>query len=65
MDMFDGFMIGREAYSNPYFLAEIERRVFGNHDITGRDKIARAMSDYAQKQFEVYGTPVKSITRQV
>ncbi len=62
---FDGFMIGREAYSNPYVLAEIERKIFGNHDITGHDKIARAMADYAQKQFEAHGTPVKSITRHI
>lgn len=61
----DGFMIGREAYSNPYFLAEIERKIFGNHDITGRDKIARAMADYAKAQFAEHGTPAKSITRHI
>ena len=59
----DGVMIGREAYSNPYWLAEIERRVFGNHDIKGRDKIARAMIPYIEKQMKDYDTPVKSITR--
>ena len=26
----DGVMIGREAYSNPYLLTEIEKRFFGN-----------------------------------
>lgn len=59
----DGCMIGREAYQNPYFLTEIERKIFGNHQILGREKIARAMMDYAAGQAERYGTPVKSITR--
>ncbi len=59
----DGVMIGREAYSNPYFLAEIERKIFGNHDLWGREKIARKMVEYAKNQNEKYGTPVKSITR--
>ena len=60
---FDGFMIGREAYQNPYFMAEIERKIFGNHVIKGRIKIARAMIPYAAAQAEKFGTPVKSITR--
>ena len=62
---FDGVMIGREAYSNPYIFAEIERKVFGNHDIMGREKIAKAMSEYAKAEFEKNGTPVKSITRHI
>jgi tRNA-dihydrouridine synthase A len=62
---YDGFMIGREAYSNPYLLADIERRVFGNHAILGRDKVAKSMAEYARKQSEAYGTPVKSITRHI
>lgn len=65
MAALDGVMIGREAYSNPYFLAEIERRIFGYHQIKGREKIARAMVEYATEQREKYGTPVKSITRHI
>ena len=60
---FDGAMIGREAYSNPYWLADIERKIYGNHDIKGRDKIARAMIPYIEQQMRDYDTPVKSITR--
>lgn len=62
-DTLDGVMIGREAYSNPYFLADIERKIFGHHDILGREKIARKMVDYAKTQNEQHGTHVKSITR--
>lgn len=61
----DGAMIGREAYTNPYFMAEVERKIYGNHDIMGREKIARKMIDYAQVQNEKYGTPIKSITRHI
>ena len=63
LSVFDGVMIGREAYSNPYILAEIERKVFGNHDIQGRKKIALAMIPYIERQQKDYGVPVKSITR--
>lgn len=63
MSSLDGVMIGREAYSNPYFLAEIERKIFGNHDILGREKITKKMMDYARDQNAKYGTPIKSITR--
>ncbi|MFK7839146.1 MAG: tRNA dihydrouridine(20/20a) synthase DusA [Bdellovibrionales bacterium] len=59
----DGVMIGREAYQNPYWLAEIERKIFGNDAILGRDKIARNMMDYIDQQAATYQTPVKSITR--
>ena len=61
----DGAMIGREAYSTPYFLAEIEREVFENHDILEREAIAHTMADYAATQFEQFGTPAKSITRHI
>jgi len=61
----DGIMIGREAYQNPYFLAEIEKDVFGNQNLKSREEIAKIMAMYAQKQAELYGTPVKSITRHI
>jgi len=60
---FDSAMLGREAYQNPYILAELERKVFGNHQIKGREKVARAMMPYIEQQMKDHGTPVKSITR--
>lgn len=62
---FDGVMIGREAYQNPYFLAEIEREIFGAATLPDRAAIAAAMAEYAQQQNERAGTPVKSITRHI
>ncbi len=61
----DGVMIGREAYSNPYFLAELEQSVFGANTMPDRDEIALKMATYAQAQFEQHETPVKSITRHI
>jgi tRNA-dihydrouridine synthase A len=63
LEILDGVMIGREAYQNPYFLADIERRIFDNHTILSREEIVRAMVPYAREQFEQHGTPIKSITR--
>lgn len=63
LDIFDGVMIGREAYSNPYTLATIEHKIFGNHDVLDRTKIAMAMISYIEQQQKDYGTPIKSITR--
>lgn len=59
----DGVMIGREAYQNAYFLAEIERKIFGNHDILSRKKVALKMKDYIKKQSQDFEIPVKSVTR--
>lgn len=64
LEVFDGVMIGREAYQNPYvLLTEIERDIFGNENLPPREDIARAMIPYIKAQAEQYGTPVKSVTR--
>lgn len=63
LKLVDGAMIGREAYQNPYILAELERSVFSNDNIMSREEIALAMIPYAAKQMRDYGTPIKSITR--
>ena len=64
LEVFDGVMIGREAYQDPYLLlTEIEREIFGNANLRTRENIARAMIPYTKEQAEKYGTPVKSITR--
>jgi tRNA-dihydrouridine synthase A len=62
-EQLDGAMIGREAYQNAYLLAEIENKIFGNHDVKSREKIAQAMMPYIREQMDTYGTPVKSMTR--
>ncbi len=60
---FDGVMIGREAYQNPYFLADIEREIFKNPSVRDRETVALDMIYYIKKQMELYDIPIKSITR--
>lgn len=60
---FDGAMIGREAYQNPWFLRELEEGVFGTQDLATRAEIIRTMIPYAERQMRDHGTPVKSIAR--
>ena len=60
---FDSAMIGREAYQNPYILAEAEEKIFSNDQVLPRKDIALAMIPYIERQMKEYGTPVKSITR--
>ena len=62
---FDGLMIGREAYQNPFFLAEIEQKIFGALTLPNREGIAMQMAEYTARQFKEHGTPVKSITRHI
>jgi tRNA-dihydrouridine synthase A len=63
LQVFDGIMIGREAYQNPYILAAIERDIFGAVHVRPRETIARAMTPYIEAQARRYGTPAKTITR--
>lgn len=61
---FDGVMIGREAYHNPYSLADLGAR-FYDHSAPSREDIAMAMIPYMEQQGRDHGTPVKSITRHI
>lgn len=63
LETFDGVMIGREIYQNPYILSEIERDIFNSPHVRPREAIARAMIPYIEAQERQFGTPAKSITR--
>ncbi len=63
LETLDSAMLGREAYQNPYILADLEKDIFGNNDVQNRIDIARAMIPYIEQQGQDFGTPVKSITR--
>ena len=58
----DGVMIGREAYQNPYFLAEIEREIFNTPDVRTRGEIMEAMMPYITRCLSA-GVELKDITR--
>ncbi len=63
LKIFDGVMIGRAAYQNPYLLANIERTIYKSGNILPREAVAEAMIPYIERQAAQYGTPAKSITR--
>ncbi|NCC21986.1 MAG: tRNA dihydrouridine(20/20a) synthase DusA [Alphaproteobacteria bacterium] len=60
---FDGVMIGREAYQNPWILAEIEKEIHRGIPPGSREIVALTMIPYAVRMATERGTPVKSITR--
>ena len=60
----DGVMIGREAYTNPYFMAEVEREIFGNTEVKTRNEVIEALFPYIEKCLHE-GTPLKDITRHI
>lgn len=60
---YDGVMIGREAYQNPWFLREIEEIFYKTDQLLSEEQIIEKMIAYIQKQQKLYETPVKSVTR--
>ena len=63
LQRFDGVMLGRAVYHNPYLLAEVDRRFFGD-DTTAPDRwqVAEAMAAYAE-QACARGTRLAAIAR--
>jgi tRNA-dihydrouridine synthase A len=50
----DGVMMGREAYHNPYLLAEVDRRIFGETDapLVSREEILHRLIPYVRRQLK-------------
>jgi tRNA-dihydrouridine synthase A len=63
----DGVMLGREAYHNPYLMAQFDRRYYGATTAPKtRDEILQAMVPYIAAQLQKEGTrglKLNSITR--
>jgi tRNA-dihydrouridine synthase A len=65
LEHLDGVMIGREAYQNPWILAEADRLMFDdNHPIPNRHGIIDRLMPFVQEEFE-HGTPINRITRHI
>lgn len=62
--VFDGVMIGREAYQNPWSLAEIEQALFSNTREISRYDIIDQMIPYMEEQMAC-GVPLKAMTRHI
>ena len=58
----DGVMIGRAIYQNPYFLAEIEKKIFGNPNVLSRSEVAEKLVAYVTDEVK-RGTRVNQIMR--
>ena len=60
----DGVMVGREAYHNPWWLAQWDERWFGAapRGIT-RESIEKQMADYMAREQSKHGTPWPNIAR--
>lgn len=58
----DGVMIGREAYTNPYFLADIQAKYFQKNSLTSRAEVIHEMLPYIFEQLNK-GVRLGSITR--
>ena len=60
----DGVMVGREAYHNPWWLAEWDATFFGaaSADLT-RDIVEERMIDYMEREAAAHGTHWHSIAR--
>ena len=58
----DGVMIGRAIYHSPYFLAEIEKEVFGNKNVPTRSEVMENLIPYIQEETSK-GTQLNHIMR--
>ena len=62
LEKVDGVMIGRTAYHSPYFLAEIEKEIFNNHNIPSRTEVIERMFPYIKEEASK-GTRINQIMR--
>jgi len=61
----DGVMIGREAYQNPYMLAQVDRQLFGAaENAPGRDEVAASLLPYIEQELG-RGARLNHITRHI
>jgi len=59
----DGVMIGREAYENPYFLADVDTMLF-NSATPSRHEVLKEYKRYMQQQLDE-GVPLRAMTRHI
>jgi len=62
---FDGVMIGREAYANPYLFANIDSDYYGDHhDVLSRQEVIEKFLPYVKTQLKK-GIRLSAITRHI
>jgi tRNA-dihydrouridine synthase A len=60
----DGVMIGREAYSNPWWLAELQAELLSGPAVLSREQVMLQMQEYAERQLRA-GVRLAHISRHV
>jgi tRNA-dihydrouridine synthase A len=55
-------MIGRSVYHSPYFLADIEKKIFNNENVLSRHEIIENLIFYVKKEIKK-GTRLNQIMR--
>jgi tRNA-dihydrouridine synthase A len=57
-------MLGREAYDNPYLLADVDRRLYSDCStpVRSRAEVVEAMAAYVEAE-RARGTPPHAVTR--
>jgi len=65
LESLDGVMIGREAYSNPYMLADVDQELFGSkRPIASREEVMEGFVAYCSDQL-AKGTRLNHLTRHI
>lgn len=64
LQQFDGVMIGREAYANPYLLADLERYIFQHESVLSRLEVMESLLPYIEQELS-QNTRLSSITRHI
>ena len=62
LEKVNGVMIGRAIYHSPYFLADIEREIFGNKNVPTRSEVMENLIPYIQEETSK-GTQLNHIMR--
>lgn len=61
----DGVMLGREAYANPYLLAEVDQQIYGvSHTVISRQEVMEGFIAYCEEQL-AKGTRLNHLTRHI
>jgi tRNA-dihydrouridine synthase A len=61
----DGVMLGREIYSNPYLLAEVDQKIYGlKTAIPTRKEVMESFKEYAEEQIQK-GVRLSYMTRHI
>lgn len=65
LDDLDGVMIGREAYHNPFFLADVDQKLFGTpNPSANRNEVLDKFIHYAEQQ-NIAGTRLHHMSRHI